>query len=71
MLTSVCSGVETALSDVRKLFKKKEKTRIKSQRIVAGLILDRTTVMKNVSGFFFCRKCFIQEAIKMFHKHIE
>ena len=58
-LTPGCSDSGTALSNVRRLFKEKPKL----LRITIGLILDET-ISKDLSSYFSCRKCFIQEVIK-------
>lgn len=61
-LTSGCSGSGTALSNVRRLFKEKPKTVARDNyRTCFG------TISRDLSSYFSCRKCFIQEVIKMFH----
>lgn len=60
--------VESTLSNVRGLFK--EKKNKKSLGITVRLILDGIAITKDTPGYFSCRKCFIQEVIKMFHKYI-
>lgn len=59
---------ESTLWDIRGLFKKNKNK--KSLGITVGLILDGIPITKDMPGYFSCRKCFIQEVIKMFHKNV-